>query len=199
MTVNSEKLSPLDHFLVKIPKKFKDTIEIAGQSMYLESKFNEFENRYCYGEVVAIPSKHETPVQVEDTLYFHHHVVMDKNADVGNDVYVVKYSPSGGHSTQAYAYKRDGEIKLFSDWVLVDIDKDDEYATGTGIILLSKPVKTRMATVLYDSDVLAENGIYKGDRVCYSINADYEMDFDGLKVYRMRIEDILYVEQGERE
>ncbi len=197
MTVNSEKLSPLDHFLVKIPKKFKDTIEIAGQSMYLETKFNEFENRYCYGEVVAIPSKHETPVQVGDTLYFHHHVVMDKNASIGDDVYIVKYSSQGGHSTQAYAYSRGEETKLFSDWVFVDIDKDGESKTDSGIILLSAPVKSRMATVLYDSDVLAENGIYKGDRICYSINADYEMEFEGKTVYRMRIDDILYVEEKE--
>lgn len=196
MTVNFNKMNPLHHFLVHIPKKFKDTIEIAGEKMYLDPKFREFENRYCYGEVVGIPEKHETPVRIGDTLYFHHHVVMDKNSEIENDIYVVRYSEHGGHGTQAYAYKRGDEIKLFSDWIFVDLDKDDEQVRESGIILLSAPVKTRMATVLYNSDSLGEHGIFKGDRVCYAVNADYEMEFDGRTVYRMRIDDILYVEQG---
>ena len=194
MTVNFNKMNPLHHFLVRIPQKFKDTIEIAGVKMYLDPKFREFENRFCYGEVVATPSKHDTSVKVGDTLYFHHHVVMDKNSEVGNDIYVVKYSEYGGHGTQAYAYKRGDEIRLFSDWIFVDIDKDDEQVRESGIILLSAPVKTRMATVLYDSQALEEHGISKGDRICYAINADYEMEFNGATVYRMRIDDVLYVE-----
>jgi co-chaperonin GroES (HSP10) len=170
-------MTPVHDFLVKLPKKFKDTITVAGKELYLESKFREFENRYCYGEVVAVPLKYKTPVQVGDTLYFHHHVVLDARAEIGKDLYLVRYNEHGGHATQAYAYKRDGEIRLFSNWVFVGIKKN-------------------VATILYESDELDREGIKKGDKVYFATNADYEMELEGETVYRMRIDDILYVEKS---
>ena len=38
----SSKITPVHDFLVKLPKKFKDTITVAGKELYLESKFMEF-------------------------------------------------------------------------------------------------------------------------------------------------------------
>jgi co-chaperonin GroES (HSP10) len=195
MTANSD-LKPVRDFLVKLPKKFKDTFTMAGQEFYLENKFREFENRYCYGEVVGVPEKHDTPVKVGDTLYFHHHVVLDKRAEIEKDIYLVRYSEHGGHATQAYAYKRDGVIRLFSDWVFVHIEKKKEDKTSSGIILLPEAVKKNVATVAYDSDTLEHYGIAKGDTVVFARDADYEMELDGDTVYRMRIDDILYVEKA---
>lgn len=194
MTANS-KITPVHDFLVKLPKKFKDTFKMAGKEFYLESKFREFENRYCYGEVVAVPLKHETPVRVGDILYFHHHVVLDARAEIDKNLYLVRYSKTGGHGTQAYAYKRDGHLRLFSDWVFVGIEKEEGEKTKSGIILLEPSVKKNVATVLYESDELDREGIKKGDKVYFANNADYEMELEGETVYRMRIDDILYAEK----
>lgn len=195
MTANS-KITPVHDFLVKLPKKFKDSFKMAGKEFYLESKFREFENRYCYGEVVGVPLKHETPVRVGDILYFHHHVVLDARAEIGKNLYIVKYSKTGGHGTQAYAYKRNGQLRLFSDWVFVGIEKEEGEKTNSGIILLQPSVKKNIATILYESDELDREGIKKGDKVYFANNADYEMELEGETVYRMRIDDILYAEKA---
>lgn len=195
MTANS-KITPVHDFLVKLPKKFKDSFKMAGKEFYLESKFREFENRYCYGEVVGVPLKHETPVRVGDILYFHHHVVLDARAEIGKNLYLVRYSKTGGHGTQAYAYKRNGHLRLFSDWVFVGIEKEEGEKTNSGIILLQPSVKKNMATILYESDELDREGIKKGDKVYFANNADYEMELEGETVYRMRIDDILYAEKA---
>jgi co-chaperonin GroES (HSP10) len=195
MTANS-KITPVHDFLVKLPKKFKDTFKMAGKEFYLESKFREFENRYCYGEVVGVPLKHETPVRVGDILYFHHHVVLDARAEIGKNLYLVRYSKTGGHGTQAYAYKRNGQLRLFSDWVFVGIEKEEGEKTNSGIILLQPSVKKNIATILYESDELDREGIKKGDKVYFANNADYEMELEGETVYRMRIDDILYAEKA---
>lgn len=192
----SSKITPLHDFLVKLPKKFKDTITVAGKELYLESKFREFENRYCYGKVVGVPLKYETPVKVGDTLYFHHHVVLDAKAEIEKDIYLVRYHPGGGHATQAYAYKRNKEIRLFSNWIFVGIEKQEGEKTKSGIILLEPSVKKNFATILYESDELDREGIKKGDKVYFANNADYEMELDGETVYRMRMDDILYVEKS---
>lgn len=192
----SSKITPIHDFLVRLPKKFKDTITVAGKELYLESKFREFENRYCYGEVVGVPLKYKTPVQVGDTLYFHHHVVLDARAEIDKELYIVRYSESGGHATQAYAYKRNGNIRLFSNWVFVGIEKEEGEKTKSGILLLEPSVKKNVATILYESDELDREGIKKGDKVYFANNADYEMELEGETVYRMRIDDILYVEKS---
>jgi len=195
MTANS-KITPVHDFLVKLPKKFKDSFKMAGKEFYLESKFREFENRYCYGEVVGVPLKHETPVRVGDILYFHHHVVLDARAEIDKNLYLVRYSKTGGHGTQAYAYKRNGQLRLFSDWVFVGIEKEEGEKTNSGIILLQPSVKKNIATILYESDELDREGIKKGDKVYFANNADYEMELEGETVYRMRIDYILYAEKA---
>ncbi len=62
--------------------------------------------------------------------------------------------------------------------------------------MLPEAVKKNVATVAYDSDTLEYYGIAKGDTVVFARDADYEMELDGETVYRMRIDDILYVEKA---
>jgi co-chaperonin GroES (HSP10) len=63
-------------------------------------------------------------------------------------------------------------------------------------MLLGPSVKKNVATILYESDELDREGIKKGDKVYFATNADYEMELEGETVYRMRIDDILYVEKS---
>ena len=67
----------LDKFIINIPKKVQDTKKIGDVEIYIETKFNEFEHRIPYGEVVSVPLKYKTPVKVGDILYIHHHVIQE--------------------------------------------------------------------------------------------------------------------------
>ena len=191
----------LQFFIVRLPKKFKDTVEVNGTELYLASKFNEFENRYNYGEIVSVPAKYDTGASVGDILYFHHHVCVESKFHFQDDLYMVQYDPDGGYGSHAYAFQSpSGGVVMLSDWVFVNPpEEDDEKKTASGIILLEKEKVEDHGEIIYDSKPINEVGAYAGDVVYFSKSSDYTMEVDGKKVWRMRIDDLLYVDHGKKE
>ena len=206
-------MKPIRFFVVKVPKAVNDTIEIAGQEMYLDTRFNEFAHRAFSGEVVGVPQRYKTGVSVGDTLYFHHHVLLGGNHMVyGNqqfneakhkrgqfifedkDLYYVGWD--GGydpHSCQAYAYKskETGEVRLLGHWIfLVPAKQEDELTSKVLELVQNKKPYNQYGYVRYPSDRLEELGLKPGDKVFIQKNADYEMEIDGEKLYRVLLSHI---------
>lgn len=183
-------------FFVRLPKAFNDEVEVGDTTIYLDPKWNEFENRKMEAEIVAVPLKYNTGAEVGDTLYFHHHVLIAGNGTrqrVQDDIYYVKYNPDNSQSTQAYAYKnKDGDVQLLSEWIFLDPeDQPDEEVTESGIITeLKKPDFNQFGYVIYDSPAVKELGLNAGDKVMIMKNADYRMKVDGKEVYRTHIDHI---------
>lgn len=184
-------------FFVRMPKMFNDEMKVGDASIYIDPKWNEFENRKQSAEVVAVPEKYDTPVKVGDTIYFHHHVVISGNGSgqkVDGDVYSVRFDPDNGHGTQAYAYKCQdtGKIELLSDWIfLTPEDQADEQLTDTGIIISTeKPEYNEYGYVLYDSPAVNSLGLKTGDKVMIMKNSDYKMKVEGQDVYRVHMDHI---------
>lgn len=184
-------------FFVKMPKAFNDEVKVGDTSIYIDPKWNEFNNRKQSAEVVAVPEKYDTPVKVGDTIYFHHHVVISNNGNgqrVDGDIYAVRFDPNNGHGTQAYAYKcqETGDIELLSDWVfLIPEEQEAEETTDSGIIVaLKEPEYNQYGYVLYDSPAVQQLGLKAGDKVMIMKNADYKMEIDGQEVYRVHIDHI---------
>lgn len=184
-------------FFVKLPKAFNDEMKIGDTSIYIDPKWNEFENRKQSAEVVAVPEKYDTPVKVGDTIYFHHHVVISGNGNgqvVDGDVYCVRFDPNNGHGTQAYAYKCQdtGKIELLSDWIFLRPEEQEkEEVTESGIIIaLEEPEYNQFGYVLYDSPAVQQLGLKAGDKVMIMKNADYRMEIEGQEVYRVHMDHI---------
>lgn len=183
-------------FFVRLPKAFNDEVEVGDTTIYLDPKWNEFENRKMEAEIIAVPLKYDTGAEVGDTLYFHHHVLIAGNGTrqrVQDDIYYVKYNPDNSQSTQAYAYKnKDGDVQLLSEWIFLDPeDQPDEEVTESGIITeLKKPDFNQFGYVIYDSPAVKELGLNAGDKVMIMKNADYRMKVDGKEVYRTHIDHI---------
>jgi co-chaperonin GroES (HSP10) len=184
-------------FFVKMPKAFNDEVKVGDTSIYIDPKWNEFNNRKQSAEVVAVPEKYDTPVKVGDTIFFHHHVVISNNGNgqrVDGDIYAVRFDPNNGHGTQAYAYKcqETGDIELLSDWVfLIPEEQEAEETTDSGIIVaLKEPEYNQYGYVLYDSPAVQQLGLKAGDKVMIMKNADYKMEIDGQEVYRVHIDHI---------
>ena len=194
-------MQALNLFIVRLPKKFKDTIEVGGKELYLASKFNEFENRYNYGEIVSTPAKFNTGASVGDTLYFHHHVCIEPKYHLQEDLYMVQYEPDGGYASHAYAFQTpSGSVVMLSDWVFVrPPEKEDEKKTASGIVLLEKEVVETHGEIVYSSNAIEEAGAKAGDTVYFSKSSDYAMEINGEKLWRMRINDLLYVDRGKKE
>ena len=185
------------NFFIKLPKAFNDEVQVGDTTIYIDPKYREFENRKMEAEVVAVPEKYDTGVQVGDTLYFHHHVLIagdGKRQRVEDDIYFVRFNPWNSQATQAYAYKskETGEVQLLSEWIfLTPEEQEDEQVTDNGIITdLKKPSYNEFGYVLYDSPAVQELGLKKGDKVMIMKNADYEMVVDGQRVYRTHIDQI---------
>lgn len=184
------------NFFVRLPKAFNDEVKVGDTTLYIDPKWNEFENRKMEAEIVAVPEKYDTGAKVGDTLYFHHHVLIAGNGKrqrVQDDIYYVKYSPDNSNATQAYAYKNeDGDVQLLSEWIfLIPEDQPDEEVTESGIITeLKKPSYNQFGYVLYDSPVVQELGLKAGDKVMIMKHGDYRMKVDGKEVYRTHIDHI---------
>jgi len=193
-------MKALNHFVVKVDKPFNDTVELGDKSIYLDSKWNEFENRICYGEIESPPSRHNTGAKKGDTLFFHHHVTTTDNLRIYDNLYVASY---GGWKPHAIAYRRksDGEIVMLGNWIFVEPSKvkKEDSVTESGIVKqLGINVKDRdVAKVIAPTEYMIEQGVKAGDIVGFTKDADYKMTLDdGSVVYRMAEDNLLYVEEG---
>ena len=191
-------MKPLHHFIVHIPQKFNDEVSFNGGTLKLVSKFNEFEHRVNYGEIVGCPV--DCPIESCEgaILYFHHHVVMEQMYDIGDDLYLVNYDPIGGYANHAIAIEDEaGDITMLGDWCFVAPPVEQEEETSDSGIILSLEKEPELEGVLLtlpsDSEWI---GTKSGDMVGYTKNSEYEMELlNGDKVYRMRTTELVYAKE----
>lgn len=192
-------MKPLNHFIVRIPKKFKDEVSFNGTTLKLVSKFNEFEHRHNYAEIVGCPV--DCPIESckGAILYFHHHVVMEQMYDIGEDLFLVNYDPEGGYGNHSIAIEdKAGRIHMLGDWCFVaPPDEPEEETTDSGIVLSIKEepkLEGELLSIPKDAEWI---GAKSGDVVGYRPNSEYEMELqDGTKVYRMRITELVYAKEA---
>ena len=102
------------------------------------------------------PLKHDTGVEVGDTLYFHHHVVINKGQPLtGNDDhYLVMYDPERAINSQAFAYKskETGEIKPLSTWSILEyVEEEDEVKSDViEIVKLEESAVTKGPCIIQE-------------------------------------------------
>lgn len=187
-------------FVVKLDKQLNDTVTTAGGlELYIDTKFNEFENRIQEGPVVAAPFKYETGVKPGDTLYFHHLVVLNEGQVLTGEHnhYTVRYDPDHTINNQAIAYKdqHTNAIQPLAGWSLLEPVEEEEVRESDTIevVKLSKSPVTK-GRVAFTAPWIEEVGAKVGDVVGFMKNMDYRVIIEGKEYYRTRAEDLLYVE-----
>ena len=193
-------MKTFDLFVVKIERLINDTIKTeGGLELYIDNRFNEFQNRTTEAPVVAVPFKYDTGVEVGDTLYFHHLVVINDGQPLtGEDNhYLVRYDPDHTVNNQAIAYKcqETGRVYPLAGWSLlkgVEEDEEPESSTIEVVRLKDKPVTNGM--VAFEAPWIDALGLKIGDVVGFKKNMDYRIKIDGVEYYRTRAEDLMYVE-----
>ena len=190
----------LDLFVVEVDKALNDTITLdSGLELFVDTQYNEFEHRTTEGKVVASPSKHNTGVSIGDTLYFHHLVVIQGGQPLTgvDNHYTVKCDPKFTISNQAIAFmgKETGDISPLFGWSLLE-PTEEKVEPDSGVIevvkLEEEPVLK--GRVSFDTPQQKELGVKKGDVVGFAKNMDYRIEIEGKEYYRVRSEDLLYVE-----
>ena len=194
-------MKSMQGFVVEIPKKLNDTLTLKnGVELYVETKFNQFRHRTTSGKVVALPARHDSDVQIGDTLYFHHLVVINGGTPLPGfeDCYTVRYDPNTPTSSHAIAYTPEGseDIIMLSKWCLLEsIEDNDEPESEIieTVKLVEKPV-ARAKVFRACSNSKDEYGIEEGDVVGIRNKSDYRIVIKDVEYYRTRPDDMLYVE-----
>jgi len=189
-----------DLFIVKLDKTLNDTIKTdSGLELYIDTRFNEFENRITEGPVVAVPFKHDTGVEVGDVLYFHHLVVINDGQPLtGEDNhYLVRYDPDHTINNQAIAYKsaKTGRIHPLAGWALLErVEEPEEKQSSIIDIVKLKDNPVTKGMVAFTAPWVEVLGLKIGDIVGFRKNIDYRIEIEGTEYYRIRSEDLMYVE-----
>lgn len=192
-------MKSLEHFIVEIEKELQDTIKTeSGLELYVDTKYNEFEHRTTEGKVLASPAKYNTGAEAGDTIYFHHHVVINGGSPLckEDNQYVVNYSHEHAAANQAIAYKdqETGRIHPLKGWSLLEpVEEDSEGSDDSSIEIVKleeDPVTEGVVSFL--SDDLEEIGVFTGDVVGFKKNRDYRIKIDGKEYYRVAVKELLY-------
>jgi len=189
-----------DLFVVELEKRLNDTITTdSGLELYIDTRFNEFERRVTEGPVVAVPFKHDTGVEVGDTLYFHHLVVVNDGQPLtGEDNhYLVRFDPEHTVNNQAIAYKsaKTGEIHPLAGWSLLEgVEEHEEKESDIIEVVKLKEKPVTKGMVAFQAPWVEELGLKVGDVVGFKKNMDYRIKIDGKEYYRTPADRLMYVE-----
>jgi len=190
-------MQALNSFLVQLETNVKDTIETeSGLKLYIDTRFEggEFDNRITGGPVVGLPAKYDTEVELGDTIYFHHLVVLNKGQLMPgtDDVYMVDYDPDVVINNQAFAYKsaKSGHIYTLAGWALVShMDQDEEVQSELIELVKLKDTEVTKGVLAFD---VPELDLKAGAVVGFKKNRDYKVEIDGKDYYRIAISQLLY-------
>ena len=194
-------MKTFDLFVVKIDKLINDTIKTeGGLELYIDNKFNEFQNRTTEAPVVAVPFKYDTGVEVGDTLYFHHLVVINDGQPLtGEDNhYLVRFDPDNTVNNQAIAYKsaKTGRVHPLAGWSLLErVEEREEKQSDIIDVVKLKDSPVTKGKVSFTPPWVEELGLEVGDVVGFRKNMDYRITIEGTEYYRVRAEDLWYVEK----
>jgi len=193
-------MKTLDLFVVEIEKLVNDTITTdSGLELYIDNRFNEFQNRTNEAVVVSAPLKYDTGVKAGDTLYFHHLVVVNDGQPLtGEDNhYLVRFDPTATINNQAIAYKcqETGRVRPLAGWSLLEgVEEEEKKQSDLIEVVALKESPVTKGMVAFEAPWVDELGLKVGDIVGFAKNMDYRIKIDGKEYYRTRAEDLMYVE-----
>ena len=194
-------MKTFDLFVVKIERLINDTIKTeGGLELYIDNRFNEFQNRTTEAPVVAVPFKYDTGVEVGDTLYFHHLVVVNDGQPLTgeDDHYLVRFDPDHTINNQAIAYKsaKTGRVHPLAGWSLLErVEEREEKQSDIIDVVKLKDSPVTKGKVSFTPPWVEELGLEVGDVVGFKKNMDYRITIEGTEYYRVRAEDLMYVER----
>jgi len=194
-------MKTLDLFVVELEKPVHDEIVLQnGAKIFIDGKYNEFKWRVTEGPVVCAPYRHDTGVEEGDTLYFHHLVVVNEGQVLtGHDNhYLVRYDPSHTVNNQAIAYKseKSGHIYTLAGWTLIEpIFEEDEFPSDLIEMVKLEENPTTKGRIAFDAPYLDEAGVSVDDVVVFRDKMQYKIEIDGKEYYRVRVQDLMYVEE----
>lgn len=205
----------LREFIVSVNATHRTGMNVGGidleitEAAYMREEYTHMNN---FGEVVAVPETYkEGVVEVGDTIWFHHNIVINqKNVlgigdnknrnqfNIGGGMYAIPYVKEGRDNLVYMAKKKDGSYHTVGD-VFFCTPNNDRGATKIGEIEIPRSLNQNIiANVSHTNPFLENKGVYKGSSVCVADDSDYEFKIDGVSYWRMFFSDIEYTVEDNR-
>ena len=185
-----------NNVIIERHKHTKDEVDIGnGKKLFIDTTWYEEDHIIQYGIVRHPPIrlskwlKTEVELKSGDKVYGHHFMGKDTNKIEleGKDYSMLPYN-------MLYARVRNNKIHMLSDYVLVEkvVDKEEDIVTASGIILKTQvQKKEQIGVVKHVNSTSIDFGFKPGDRILFIKDADYEMEVEGEKLFRMKNDNIL--------
>ena len=191
------KCIPLNNnVIIERHKHTKNEVDIGnGKKLFIDTSWYEEDHIIQYGIVKYPPIRLDkwlnTEVELKsgDKVYGHHFIGKDSNKI---EIHEKKYNMLPYN--MFYVRVRNGKIHMLSDWVLVEkvVDKEEDIITDSGIILKTQvQKKEQIGVIKHVNSTSKDFGFKPGDRILFVKDADYEMEVEGEKLFRMKNENIL--------
>jgi len=174
--------------LVKVEQRVNDKINVGGRELILDSMFREFWNTVQLAEVVATGRK---DLQPGDIVYVHH-FVNDKG-----QMLPLKGNMSYLEYNQIYARIRDNEMKVLSNFVLVEpvtYGSAGLVVEDGGLLMTTHSASDKvekMGVAKFLSDHAEEEGLLEGDKILFGKDCEYEILIGDQVLYRMETRDVI--------
>lgn len=164
-------------------KRYDNTKSIGGIDFIISTseEDHKFSNRFA--EVFELPLGYNGPIEVGDTLLVHHNVFKYYNDVKGrqksgksffkDDLFFIE-------TDQFFMYKKGSTWNAYDKYCFVKpIPATESY--------IKKPFTNEplIGLMKYPNQYLIDQGINKGDMVCFSPDSEYEFTVDEEKLYRM--------------
>jgi hypothetical protein len=182
-------------FIIK-PKngRYNNTKKVGDVDLILNTEIqnHNFVNRT--GIVLATPINMPSEIQVGDEVIVHHNVFrrfhnvrgieVNSTCYFDEDTYIV-------YIDQIFMYKRNNQWFSLDDYCFVKPIKNEQEYSMLKEVWLKGIIK-------YSNKNLEKIGLYKGSKIGFSPNSDYEFIIDNEKLYRVK-NDSVTINYGHKE
>tara|TARA_R110002012_G_scaffold268958_1_gene452982 strand:- start:1647 stop:2228 length:582 start_codon:yes stop_codon:yes gene_type:complete len=190
------KILPIGDFVyVEIEREEENVVKLPnGKELWLDTSYDRYVNARQYGIVkmvsININKRVEDNLTLKegDKVYFHHHCIDEKMSSSfgGENIYKVHYD-------QLYCYVRDEKITMLQDYVFVEpIQLEDKI----GLIYIESKESVKRGKVKHCNQFSKDDGFKNGDEIIFIKNANYDMNIEGEKLFRMKNNEILALTDG---
>ena len=167
-------------------ERYNNSIDVDGKDLIMNANISQQDYKYVnrVGIVVETPV-YNPKVKIGDRVLVHQNVfrqywgfsthLRTSSSDLDDGTFVVD-------PDSLYAYNRGNGWKMIDDFIFVEpILKPQE-----DLIMDMDVYSQRLGKLIYGSP----NGLKRGDTVSFTPSSEHVFEFDGMKLYKMKTNDI---------
>ncbi len=190
-----------NYFMITADADLNSTLPVIGlngEKLKLDKQFNPYHHSTQIGTIAEVPdtfsesSIDSNTLKKGDTVWFHHFVCQPKNLWLikGEEFYQAKWE-------LIWAKVEDGKLIPINQWIFVEPISEEEEDMYYGGIQLhdARENLQQVGTAFAVSAHAQKMGVNVGDRVHFIKDADYEIEIDDKKLWRMKLPTIVAVER----